>query len=74
VAVNMLFWKRGDEIMKLKRKPCCFCLEKARHEALQHGLKQSMVPAARIEIQMDSGVRLALCQDCCERCFEPVAG
>jgi len=58
----------------MERKPCVVCLEKARKEALQHGLKKSMVPAARIEIQMDRGVRLALCQECCEKHFQPVAG
>jgi hypothetical protein len=56
----------------MKLKPCVLCLEKARKEARQHNLKQSTVPAARVEIRMDSGVRLLLCKECCQRYFSPV--
>jgi hypothetical protein len=47
----------------MERKPCVVCLEKARKEALQHNLNHSTVPAA-----------LALCQECCDKYFERVAG
>ena len=56
----------------MERKPCVVRFQKARKEALQHDLKVSTVPAAAIEVQMDSGVQLALCQDRYENYFEPV--